>query len=55
VEDRHIPNNDVLTDEVDDDLNMFGASMLDGVGGELDHADIVPVDQSGALLVRGLV
>jgi hypothetical protein len=48
VEDMYIPNSDVLTDEVEVDLNMFGALMLDIVGGEFDHADIIAVDQSGS-------
>jgi hypothetical protein len=47
VEDTHISNGDTLMDEVEDDLNLLGALMLDGVGGEVDRADIVIVDQSG--------
>jgi hypothetical protein len=43
----HISNGDALTDEVEVDLNMLGALMLDEVGGEVDHANIVIVDQSG--------
>jgi hypothetical protein len=37
----------VLTDEVKINLNMLGALILDGVGEEVDRADIVAVDQSG--------
>jgi hypothetical protein len=43
VEDTHISNGDMLTDEVVVDLYMLGALMLDGVGGGVD---IVAVDQS---------
>jgi hypothetical protein len=28
-------------------LNMLGALMLDGVGGHVDSADVVTIDQSG--------
>jgi hypothetical protein len=31
------------------DLHMFRALMLHRVGGEVDHADIVAVDEGGAL------
>jgi hypothetical protein len=47
MEDTHISNGDTLTDEVEVDLNMLGALMLDGVGGEVDCTDVVAVDQSG--------
>jgi hypothetical protein len=47
VEDTPTSNNVVLTNIVVVDLNMFGALMLDGVGGEVDHIDVVTVDQSG--------
>jgi hypothetical protein len=30
-------------DEVEINLNMFGALMLDEVGGDVDHADVVVV------------
>jgi hypothetical protein len=33
-----------LTDEVEVDLNMLGELMLDGVGGEVDHTDVVAVN-----------
>jgi hypothetical protein len=51
VEDTHISNGDMLTDEVVVDLYMLGALMLDGVGGGVDivahlRIDIVAVDQS---------
>jgi hypothetical protein len=30
------------------EVNMLGVLMLDGVGGEVDHADVVTVDQGGS-------
>jgi hypothetical protein len=47
VEDTPTSNDVVLTNIVVVDLNMFGVLMLDGVGGEVDHIDVVTVDQSG--------
>jgi hypothetical protein len=37
----------VLTDKVKINLNMLGALVLNGVGGEVDGANVVVVDQSG--------
>jgi hypothetical protein len=37
----------VLVDEVEINLDMLGALVLNEVGGEVDGADIVTVDQSG--------
>jgi hypothetical protein len=34
-------------DEVEINLNMLGALVLDGVGGEVDGVDVLTVDQSG--------
>jgi hypothetical protein len=34
-------------DEVETNLNMLGALVLDGVGGEVDGVDVLTVDQSG--------
>jgi hypothetical protein len=36
-----------LADEVKINLNMLDVLMLDGVGGEVDDADIDAVNQSG--------
>jgi hypothetical protein len=47
VYDTHISNGDALMDKVEVDLNMLGAPMLDWIGGEVDHANVVAVDQSG--------
>jgi hypothetical protein len=47
VEDTNIPDGNALTDKVKINLNMLGALVLNGVGGEVDNADVVIVDQSG--------
>jgi hypothetical protein len=47
VEDTNVPDGNVLADEVEINLNMLGALVLDGVGGEVDGVDVVAVDQSG--------
>jgi hypothetical protein len=44
VEDSNVSNSNTLMDEVEINLNMLGALMLDGVNGELDDVDIVVVD-----------
>jgi hypothetical protein len=44
VEDVNIFDGNALTDEVEINLSMLGALMLDGVGGEVDRADVVIVD-----------
>jgi hypothetical protein len=46
VEDTNIPDGNTLTDKVKINLNMLGALMLNGVGGEVDDVDIVVIDQS---------
>jgi hypothetical protein len=45
VKDTNISNGDVLANEVEVNLDMLRALMLDGVGGEVDDADVVAVDQ----------
>jgi hypothetical protein len=47
VEDTNVPDGNVLADKVKINLNMLGALVLNGVGGEVDGADVVTVDQSG--------
>jgi hypothetical protein len=37
----------LLTDNVEINLNMLSALMLNRVGGEIDSTDVVAVDQSG--------
>jgi hypothetical protein len=46
VEDTNITDDNVLADKVKINLNMLGALVLNGVGGEVDGADVVVVDQS---------
>jgi hypothetical protein len=47
MEDTNVPDGNVLADKVKINLNMLGALVLHGVGGEVDGADVVAVDQSG--------
>ena len=44
-----ITNSNTLPHEVKIDLNVLGALMLDRVGGHVDSADVVTIDQRGAL------
>jgi hypothetical protein len=44
VEDSNVSNSNTLMHEVEINLNMLGALMLDGVNGEVDDVDIVVVD-----------
>jgi hypothetical protein len=43
----NIPNSNALVDKMKINLNMLGALVLNDVGGEVDGADVVAVDQSG--------
>jgi hypothetical protein len=45
VEDTNVP--DTLTDKVEINLNMLGALVLNGVGGDIYGTDVVAVDKSG--------
>jgi hypothetical protein len=47
VEDTNVPDGNTLADKAKINLNMLGALVLNGVGGEVDGADVVTVDQSG--------
>jgi hypothetical protein len=47
VEDTNLLDGNSLADKVEIDLNMLGVLVLNGVGGEVDGADVVAVDQSG--------
>jgi hypothetical protein len=46
VEDTNVPDGNMLADKVKINLNMLSALVLNGVGGEVDGADVVEVDQS---------
>jgi hypothetical protein len=48
AEDVTISDGDAFVDEVEINLNMFGVLMLDEVAGEVDHIDVVVVDQGGS-------
>jgi hypothetical protein len=51
VEDTNVPNTNALPDKVKINLNMLGALMLNGVGGELDgwRCRNRPVDHDSGL------
>ena len=41
------PKGDPFPDEVKVDFHVLGTLMLNGVGGEVDGADVVAVDEAG--------
>jgi hypothetical protein len=45
VEDPNSTDSDIIADEVQIDLDMLGPLVLHWVGGEVDRADVVAVDQ----------
>jgi hypothetical protein len=47
VKDTNVPDGNAFVDKVKINLNMFGALVLNWVGGEVDGADVIVVDQSG--------
>jgi hypothetical protein len=49
AENPNVTGNDTLADEVQVDLYVLRALMLHGVGGEVDRADVVAVDEGGTL------
>jgi len=48
MKDTNITSGNPLSDEVEVDLDVLGALMLNGVGGHVDGADVVAVDQSSS-------
>jgi hypothetical protein len=46
VQDAEITDGNVFSDEVEVDLDMLRALVLNGVVGEVDGTDIVAVDES---------
>jgi hypothetical protein len=42
-----LENRNMLVNEVEINLNMLGALMLDKVGGEVDSIDVIAIDKSG--------
>ena len=49
MHDADITNSNTLPHEVKINLNVFGALMLDRVGGHVDDADVVTIDQRSTL------
>jgi hypothetical protein len=47
MEDPNSPNGNAFPYEVEIDLHVFGTLVLYGVGGEVDGADIVAIDEAG--------
>jgi hypothetical protein len=44
MEDTNVPDGNTLVDKVKINLNMLGALVLNGVGGEVDDSDVVTID-----------
>jgi hypothetical protein len=53
MEDADLTDGNILSDKMKINLHMFGALMLNGVGGEVHGADVVAVDKCVPRL-RGL-
>jgi hypothetical protein len=49
AENPNVTGSDTLADEVQVNLHVLRALMLHGIGGEVDHADVVAADEGGAL------
>jgi hypothetical protein len=49
MQNTYITEGDVLTEEVEINLNMLRTLMLNRVRGEVDRTDIVTIDNSGTL------
>jgi hypothetical protein len=49
VQDADITDGNAFSDEVEVDLDMLDALMLNGVSGEVDDVDVVIVDESDLL------
>ena len=47
MEDANIADNDTIVNEMEVDLHMLRALVLHGVGGELDHTDVVAICKCG--------
>ena len=47
MKDTKITNGNPLPDEVEVNLNMLGALMLNRIGGHVDGADVVTIHQCG--------
>jgi hypothetical protein len=49
AENPNVTGDDTLADEVQIDLHVLRVLMLHGVGGEVDYADVVAIDEGGVL------
>ena len=49
MQDTNITNGDTLSDEVEINLDMLRTLMLNRVRGEINHTDIVTIDNSRTL------
>jgi hypothetical protein len=45
MQNANLPNDNLVTDEVDIDLNILRVLMLNGVGRQVDDNDIVAIDK----------
>jgi hypothetical protein len=48
MEDADLTDDNLLSDKMKINLHMFGALMLNGVGGEIHDADVVTVDKDAS-------
>jgi hypothetical protein len=48
MEYTNVPDSNIIADKIKINLNMLVALVLNGVGGEVNGADVVAVDQSGS-------
>jgi hypothetical protein len=44
MKDTNLTDGNILSDKMKINLHMLGASMLNGIGGEVHSADVVTVD-----------
>jgi nucleoside-triphosphatase THEP1 len=49
MKNANFTSGDTLVDEVKIDLHVLCALMLHKIGGHVDHADVITVDEGGAL------
>jgi hypothetical protein len=47
VKNSNVTESNLLTNKVDAQLDVLGATMMNGVGGEVDSGDVVAEDDGG--------
>jgi hypothetical protein len=47
VKNSNVTESNLLTNKVDVQLNVLGATMMNGIGGEVDNGDVVAEDSGG--------